>query len=80
MRGWEGGTGAHAAVHQLPQPAAVWIRSTTASERALPSGLRRVKLRRVKRSPGAGGGECARCCDSTDAKSSLRGLVPILGV
>lgn len=52
MHGWEGGTGVHATVHELPQPAVAWIASATTSERALPSGPRRVKLRHVKRSPG----------------------------
>ena len=69
MRGWEGGTGVRTAMHQLPQPAAVWIRSATASEHALPSGPCGVKLRRVKRSPGAGGGEHARCCDRLQIQS-----------
>lgn len=69
VRGWDGGTGVHTAVHQLSQPAAVWFTSAKASERALPSGPCRLKLRHVKRSPGAGGGEHAYCCNRVQIRS-----------
>lgn len=75
QQGWEECVGGMVVLGSTPlcigylNPAAVWFRSAKASERALPSGPCWLKLRRVKRSPGAGGGEHAHCCNRVQIQS-----------